>query len=49
MTYATYLRFYGLKNTAENRENWLANEHIHGRVYLYNGRYYSVETGAEMN
>ena len=48
MTYNTYLKFYGLKDTAENRENWLYSEWRHGRVYKYEDKFFSVETGKEI-
>lgn len=48
MTYKNYLKFYRLKNTTENHENWLANEHAHGRVYVYENKFYDVKTGKEV-
>lgn len=48
MTYAAYLKFYGLENTAENRENWLYNEWHHDRVYMYQGKFFSTMTGKEV-
>lgn len=48
MTYLQYINFYRLEKNEETKENWLANEHIHGRAYLYGGKYYSVETGEEL-
>ena len=48
MKYNSYLKFYGLENTEENRENWLYNEWHHGRAYMYDGKFYSTETGEEI-
>ena len=48
MKYESYLKFYGLEDTEESREDWLHNEWSHGRVYRSSGKFYSVETGKEV-
>ena len=48
MTYTTYLKFYGLEKNKQTRENWLFNEWLHGRVYQYNGKFFSTTTGEEI-
>ena len=48
MKYPAYLRFYGLKDTAENRENWLASEWSKGRLYLQDGEYYCTKIGEKV-
>lgn len=48
MTYTAYLRFYALTDNKSTREDWLYNEWIHGRVYQYEGKFYSVKTGEEV-
>ena len=48
MSYNAYLKYYNLKDTEENRENWLYNEWSHGRTYMHEGKFYSVETGKEV-
>ena len=48
MKYSEYMRFYGLKDTTENRENWLASEWSKGRLYLQDGEYYDTETGEKV-
>ncbi len=49
MTYTAYLRFYGIKDTKENREGWLYSLWSKGIVYMENGKFYYVETGKEVN
>lgn len=48
MTYNQYIKFYGLERSKETREDWLYNEWNHGRVYRYNGEFYSVATGKKV-
>lgn len=48
MTYAAYLKFYGLKDTKDNREAWLESEWHKGRAYKYDGEYYSTATGKKL-
>lgn len=49
MKYAEYLKFYGLADTEENREDWLYNEWHHGRAYMYEGEFYSTYTGKKIS
>lgn len=49
MSYSEFLRFYGLPDNKESLEAWEFNEWSHGRAYLEAGRFYSTETGAELN
>lgn len=48
MEYTEYLKFYGLADTAENRENWLASEWSKGRLYMQDGEYYCTATGKKV-
>ena len=49
MKYTAYLKLYGLADTAGNHDNWLASEWSKGRLYMYEGEYYSTETGKKVN
>lgn len=48
MTYAAYLKFFNLKDTAENHESWLYSEWRKGRLYKYNGEFFSTTTGEKV-
>ena len=48
MTYAAYIKFFNLKDTAENYESWLASEWRKGRLYKYNGEFFSTTTGEKV-
>lgn len=48
MTYASYLKFYGLTESEATREDWLYNEWNHGRVYMYEGKFFSTANGKEV-
>lgn len=48
MTYSEYLRLYRLSDSANSRENWLYSEWSKGNLILYDGHFYSVETGEEV-
>lgn len=49
MKYTSYLKLYGLKDTPQSRENWLASEWSKGRLYMQDGEYYSTETVEKVN
>lgn len=48
MTYAAYLKFYGLKDTADNRDNWLYAQWAKGNLYKRGDKFFSIETGKEV-
>ena len=48
MTYKSYLKFYNIIDTEENREAWIYNEWSKGRVYLYDNEFYSTETNEKV-
>ena len=48
MSYNAYLKFYGLKDTDENRVDWLFSLWNKGNVYMYEGKFFDVETGKEV-
>lgn len=48
MTYKQYIKFYGLSDSKQTREDWIYNEWNHGRVYQYNGEFYSTTTGKKV-
>lgn len=48
MTYAAYLKLFNVKDTAENYDSWLASEWRKGRLYKYNGEFFSTTTGEKV-
>ena len=49
MSYTAYLKFYKLADSKQTREDWLFNEWQHGRVYQYNGEFFSTTTTEKIN
>ena len=45
MTYFEYIKFYNIPKNQQTREDWLYSEWHHGRVYMYEGNFYSTATG----
>lgn len=48
MTYKEYIKFYNLEKTNDTYLDWLCNEWHHGRVYQFEGEFYSVLTGEKV-
>ena len=48
MKYKAFLKLYDLKDTPQSREDWLASEWGKGRLYMYEGEYYSTATGEKV-
>ena len=48
MTYASYLKFYDLKDTKDTRADWLYSQWAKGNLYKYGDKFFDVKTGKEV-